>query len=513
MKINQRKAGVILSYLFTVVNAVVGFLYIPLIIYFIGQDQYGLYQLFGSILIYLGLFDFGLGKTVTRYYSKYMALGDEKSKENLLGISSVIFLVLSLFLLIIGTIIYPYLESFFGKSLTVEEILMAEKMYLVVLFTAIITVLTSVFKAVITAYERFIFLKGIMLVQVLLRPIVVLAVFLIESNAFILIVIQAFLNIGMIIAMIYYSFKKLKIKIKLHYWDSSLLKELVRFSFFIFITAVVDQIFWRADQIILGSFVGTTSVAIYSIGSQLLMYYMTLSTAMSGVFLPNITKRVTQNASDKDLTDIFIKIGRLQYLLLGAVLIGFIVFGKDFISLWVGEDFKNSYYITLLILLPFTIDLIQNIGLAILQAKNMYGFRAITFLIMAIANIIISIPLAILYGGIGTAIATGVCFLIGNGVVMNLYYYKKVGIDVISFWKEIAKLSLPMLLSLAIGMMINYINYINIDILAFFINISLFSVIYFIIIWFVSLNSYEKNIIKSPLNKIIKLKKEKKNSD
>src|SRR5699024_11208766 len=130
---NQRKAGAILSYIFTITNAIVGFIYIPLIIYYLGKDEYGLYQLMGSVLVYLGLFDFGLGKTVTRYYSKYIALNDDKKKENLLGISTIIFSILSIILLLFGSVFYFYLDNVFGKSLSDTELATAKKMYIVIL--------------------------------------------------------------------------------------------------------------------------------------------------------------------------------------------------------------------------------------------------------------------------------------------------------------------------------------------------------------------------------------------
>lgn len=501
MKINQRKAGAILSYLFTVTNAVVGFIYIPLIIYFLGQEEYGLYQLLGSFLVYLGLFDFGLGKTVTRYYSKYIALQDEKGKENLLALSSFLFIGFTLILVTFGSILYFYLDEIFKNSLTLYEIRVAKQMYIVILITVAITILTTVFKSIITSHEKFVFLKGVMIVQVLIRPLIVYAVFSIKASAFILVLIQAGINIFGIVALIYYSFVKLKIKIKFHYWDTPLIKELLRHSFFIFITAVMDQIFWRSDQVILGIIVGTSSVAVYSIASQIFMYYMTLSTAISGVFLPNITKRVTQRASDKELTNIFIRIGRVQYLLLGAVLIGFFLFGKEFISLWVGEKFIHSYYITLIIIIPFTIDLIQNIGLVILQAKNMYGFRATIMFGMSLINIAISIPLAKYYGGIGTAVATGFSFFIGNGLIMNTYYSKKVGLDIVKFWKEISSISTKMFIPLIIGFFINEVIS-GTGILLFLIKLFLFILFYVSIMWKLSMNKYEKNLILAPLESI-----------
>ncbi|WP_077706059.1 oligosaccharide flippase family protein [Virgibacillus dokdonensis] len=498
MEINQRKAGVVLSYTLTIVTALVGFIYIPILIHFLGKDEYGLYQLMGSVLVYLGLFDFGLSNTVTRYYSKYLALNDEEKKENLLAISAVIYATITFFLLIVGVVFYFYLDAIFGNSLTQTELVDAKKMYIIILLTASVTVSTSVFNSIINAHEKFIFLRLVSIIQTVIRPIVVVTVFTIEASALVVVVIQALIVVAGIILKIGYSIKNLKVKIKLHFWDKNLLKEMLRYSFFIFITVVMDQIFWRSDQLILGAILGTTAVSVYSIGSQIVMYYMTLSTSMTSVFLPNITKVVTNRNSDIQLTKIFIRIGRLQYILLGTVLVGFLLFGKEFIYVWVGGGFSESYYITLIILIPFTVDLIQNIGLVILQAKNMYGFRAITFFIMSLLNIVISIPLAIYYGGIGTAFATGVSYLVGNVLVMNIYYYKKVKLDVIKFWSEIFKLSTSFIALFTIGLVIKKINF-NSELLTLIIELFIFSIVSVILLWFFSLNQYEKKLFIRPL--------------
>lgn len=504
MNINQRKAGVILSYALTGINLLVGFIYIPLLIYFLGQDEFGLYQLMGSFLVYLSLFDFGLSNTVTRYYSKYSALNDEKGKENLLALSMIIYSILTVILVLIGIVIYFYLDNLFAKSLNPLEIMTAKNMYIVILITVAITIPTSIFNSIISASERFIFLKILSIVQTIMRPVIVIAIFTIESSALIVVIVQAFIIIIGVLLKIYYSIWILKVKIKFHNWNIPLLKEMLYYSFFIFITALMDQIFWRSDQLILGIIVGTTSVAVYSIGSQIVMYYMTLSTSMSGVFLPNITKRVTENASNKELTGIFIKLGRLQYILLGAVLIGFILFGKEFVTIWVGDNFSEAYYITLIIMIPFTIDLIQNIGLTILQAKNMYGFRAIVFLGMALLNVAFSIPMVIYYGGIGAAIATGISYLIGNGLIMNIYYYKKVGLNVFEFWKEIIKLSVVFVIVYFLGDLINELDLGN-STLSFLVKLILFIITFITLVWNFGMNSFEKSLVVIPINKIISI--------
>jgi O-antigen/teichoic acid export membrane protein len=509
LKINQRKAGVILSYGYTVINALIGLIYVPLLIFFLGQDEYGLYQIMGSILVYLNLFDFGLSNTVTRYYSKYLALRDEKGGQNLLAISTIIYLVLTVILIFVGIILYFFIDDIYSGTLSTSELITSQKMYIIILINVSVTISTAVFNSIITAHERFVFLKGLSILQTIIRPIVVVAVFSIESSALILVIIEAAINVFTVAIKIFYSLKKLKVKIKLSFLDMPLLREMIQFSFFVFLTAVMDQLFWRSDQLILGAVSGTKEVAIFSIASQIVSYYMALSIAMSGVFLPNVTKMVTNHVSNSELSKLFIKIGRIQYLLLGAVLIGFILYGKQFITIWVGEEFSKSYYITLIIMIPFTIDLIQNIGLTILQAKNLYSFRALVFLGMAITKVAISIPLANQYGGIGTAFATGVSYLIGNGLIMNIYYTKKVGLDINSFWKEISKLSFPLLIALGIGIFFNSIN-IGIQIVTILIKLILFLLVYLMLIWKLGMNQYEKGIFKGLFHTIFKLRKKSK---
>ncbi len=87
MNINQRKVGVILSYITLGLNALIGMIYVPLMIKYLGQQEYGLYQLMGSLISYFAIMDFGLSSTVVRFYSKYDAEKDKKGKENVLGIA------------------------------------------------------------------------------------------------------------------------------------------------------------------------------------------------------------------------------------------------------------------------------------------------------------------------------------------------------------------------------------------------------------------------------------------
>ena len=89
-------------------------------------------------------------------------------------------------------------------------------------------------------------------------------------------------------------------------------------------------------------------------------------------------------------------------------------------------------------MITITTPLIQNVGIEIQRAKNMHQFRSWLYLFMAAGNILINIPLVQNYGGFGAAIGTSLSYLIGNGLIMNIYYHQKIGLNMLYFWKELS---------------------------------------------------------------------------
>lgn len=416
-------------------------MYVPILLYYIGKSEYGLYQLIGSLIAYFSVMDFGLTAAVIRFYAKYKALRDQIGMENILAISLRGYSIVTLLALGIGIICYSFLDTAFGSSMSLTELTEAKAMFLLLLFNIIITLSTMIFRAVINAHEKFLFLKGLETVQLVLQPILVILVLQRYPSAFSVASVQTCINVVLIISRIYYSFHILHIRIQYHYWNRELFAEFKRLALSVFAVTLIDQVFWKTNQIILGVVSGTATVAVYSIASLIYLNYMALSTAISGVYLPHITELVAKQEPIQNLSKLFIQIGRWQYYLLALVASGFIIFGRQFIQLWAGKGFEDSYWITILIILPFTIDLIQNIGLAILQAMNRYGFRAKIYFFIGLLNLALAIPLGSYFGGIGCAIATGISMLIGNGFIMNWFYARFIHLDIQDFWKQIGKLA------------------------------------------------------------------------
>ena len=193
---------------------------------------------------------------------------------------------------------------------------------------------------------------------------------------------------------------------------------------------------WQSGQVILGILTNTNVVAIYAIGIVLGSYYGTFSSAISGVFLPRATQMTVAKASPKELTDMMIKIGRISFISLLYILGAFILFGKQFVTLWVGESYFDSWIIALIIMFAYTIPLTQSFGILVLEASNRVSFKAIMFLIFFVLGTILGGLLSKKFGSIGMISGIVLGWVIVQNI-MNYYYYKVLGINIIRFFKEL----------------------------------------------------------------------------
>ena len=297
---------------------------------------------------------------------------------------------------------------------------------------------------------------------------------------------------------IYYCVVRLRMKIVFSHLPWKLLKSIFGFSIFIALNQIIDQINWQTDKVILGKMINGAAVAIYVVGASINTMYISFSTAISSVFTPQIHRIVNSNLSESEqnekLTNLFVCVGRIQFFVLALILSGFVFFGEYFIYRWAGVDYGESYYIALLLICPVTIPLIQNIGIEIQRAKNKHQFRSIVYLIMALLNVGISIWLCYLLGIIGVAIGTTISLLVANGIIINIYYQKKLGINIIKFWKSILSTLPAFVIPIACGIVI-MLFYNFKSLLDFGLFIIIYVIIYAVSIYFLGLNREEKNII------------------
>lgn len=499
--VNQRKIGIILSYIYTATHVVVNLLYVPLLLRTIGQSEYGLYQLVGSLIAYISIMESLLSAGVVRYYCKYKNENNQEKMENVLAISQRIYSVFSLIVCVCGVALIFAFKSLYASSLSLFE--MQESIIMLVLLIAniIINIMNYVYVAVITASERFIFLKVISILSTIVQP--ALVYLLIKKYPYAIVIVISVVLINLLVAFVrrIYSKKVLNATIHYHGKDSEFVKGLFQLSSTILFALIADQIFWKADQLVIGKVLNTSAVAVYSVGSQIYMNYTPLGTAISSVFMSRLSKLYDVEKDIQSISELFIKVGRIAFLFLGLVLCGFILFGQDFIMLWAGEGYKEAYYVAVIIMIPLTVDAMQNLGLTILQIMNKYGFRGKVYFAIAIVNIITTVFLVKIVGIVGAAISTAISMAIGNGVIMN-FYYSKLGLNMRKFWKEIIKFLPAVVISLIGGIFLQKIYFANAAISLVF-HIVSFIIIYASSIFIFGLTKKEKALIFKETIKLI----------
>lgn len=507
MAINEKKSGVIISYITVVASTLINFAYVPILLGFMGKSEYGIYETMGSIIAYFSIMDFGLGSTITRFYTKYLALKDEKNMANVLAICSRIYAVITSIILAVGSVLYFFLEDIYKDKWSSSELESGKRVYVVLLISIAITIISQIYNAVISSHERFTFIKVATLIQTLLQPVVVILVMMAHPTAFAMVIVMTISNIALVAVKIYYCYAKLNMKIKLYNFEKALLYSMLGFSFYLFLTAMVDQMFWRSNQIILSSVAGTGAVAVYAPPFKIFTAYTMISSVIFSIFLPMVTTMVANNKPKDEFSKLFIKAGRLQFIILFAILTGFMLLGKEFLFLWLGRsDIRDSinvmYFVTLALIAPFSVELIQNLGLVIIQARNRCKFRALVFLCTAVITIGIAIPVAKRYGIIGCSIVTGCAFVVNSGFIMNVYFKKIMELDVKGFWVEIIKILIPGLACcIAAGFLFRYINLAS-TIVDFVVKGIIFVILYIVVMWLFVMNKYEKNLIMEPIKKL-----------
>lgn len=444
MPVNQLKAGVVLNYVVIFLNTVVGLLYTPYMLRMMGQSEYGLYSLVASVIAYLTVLDLGFGNAIVRYTAKFRAEKKTEEQYEMFGMFFLLYLVIGIVAFGIGLGLYFNVDTLFGNTMTAVELGRARIMMLLLVANLAFTFPMSIWGSIIQAYEDFVFQKSLNIIRIILNTAVMICLLHFGYKAVAMVVVQTIFNVLTLVINFIYCRRKLNIHIyfRFKHFHWGFLKEVALYSFWIFLNAIIDRVYWSTGQFVLGAMVGTAAVAVFAIAIQLEGMYMQFSTAISSVFLPKVTAMVATNRSRKEISDLFIRTGRIQYIVLAYILSGFIIFGRQFIELWAGAGYSDAYMISLLFFIPLTVPLIQNLGITILQARNEMKFRSVLYIIIALVSLATQIVLTRHFGGIGCAMGVSGALVVGQILIMNVYYRRRQDLDIMTFWKEISKMSI-----------------------------------------------------------------------
>lgn len=506
MKVNQLRAGSFLSYLQIFLGLIINLLYTPVLLRMLGQSEYGLYTTVASTIAMLNVLNLGFTSSYIRFFSKYRAQNDETAIARLNGLYLIIFIIIAAVAGLCGFALSMNLEFVFAEGLTNAEYSTARTLMILLTVNLVCTFTMSLFSSIIAAHERFVFLKLFGKLKTVLAPLLTLPLMYLGYKSIAVVTVTLLVSVCTDIIYVVYAVKVLHAKFAFTDFEKGLFKSLLVFTSFIAVNMIVDQVNSNLGKFLLGRYAGTGAVAVYSVGYTLYSSYMMFSTAISGVFTPRIHKIVNATKTmlseqRKQLSEIFIKVGRLQFIVLGLIATGFAFFGKSFIALWAGSGYDDAYYVTLLLILTSSIALIQNLGIEIQRALNKHHFRSIVYLGMALINLVLTMVLCQRYGVIGTAVGTATSLVVANGLIMNIYYHKKCNIDILLFWKNILRLAAGLILPVILGILAaSLLDFSKPAIMLA--GIMVYTIVYAVSMWLFGMNGYEKSLVQKPVGKI-----------
>ena len=493
--------GVIFSYIIIIAQCLSGILYTPIILHSLGQGEYGVYSLCNSFSGYLTIFNAGMNAAFVRFYVQTKTK-DELKLPSLNGVFFKIFAAMAVLSLIFGLIISWKAELLFGSNITYHEYLILKQLFIILAFTTFVTVFNCIFSSFIIANERFIFAKTVNLVQIILAPVLTIPLLLKGYGAIAVFLIRLLLTIVIVLFNAYYSFFRLKIKIVLKKVDRTFLKSILIFAGAITIQSIMDQLNWQVDKLVLAWTNGTNEISVYSVGSTLNTYYIMFASAISNVFIAEINRLVARG-KNKELSVLFDKTSRVFALLVFLIMSGYCIFGKTFILRWAGIEYGKSYYVGLLIMLPITVSLTIGLGQDIMRAKNIHKQQIFIHIAVTCCNFLISIPLAMKFGAVGSALGTFLCEIVICIIVQSIYYSKVGKLDMKAYYREMISIIPGLIFPVIYGLTVTRLGFVKYSYLSIGFYVFIYICIYSVCMWLITMNEYEKNLVKKAINRVI----------
>ena len=488
----QMTAGVILSYVAIAAELLSGLLYTPLVLRLLGQSQYGIYSLVMSFTGYLTIFNAGANAAYIKFYVQ--AKETDKSKvDGLNGLFLMIFAILAVVGVSAGLVIARFSPQLFGDKILPQEYALVGKSF--VLLSALIgaSVFNSCFNSIVIANERFIFGKTVNCLMIIAAPIITAPLLFAGYDCTVIISVKLLITAASLIANIIFCFKFLHIRYKMERYSRELIKSVVWFMSIILLNSVTDQLNWQVDKLILARTHGTKQISIYSVGSIFNSVYMQVGTTVSGIFIAQVNRLVSRNEK-KDLDDLFVRTSRLNMYVTCLVMLGFTFFGRAFVLRLAGYD--NSFFVGWLLMFPLTLTMTLGLQLEIGRAKNLHHIQIKINTVLCILNLLVSIPLAMKWGAIGSALGTFLTEVLICFIVQPIYIWKVLKMNLRKTFVELLKILPAMVIPIIVGIFLNYFNMIKPDYKSIGVLAAGYIIIYAVSVWLLAMNNEEKRMIK-----------------
>ena len=431
-------SGVVWSIIMNVVNAVYGFIMIPILISYFGKAEYGLIGLAQSVNAYMRLMDMGLTSTNVRFFSNWITKGENEKVKKLLSTCSSFYGFVGLLNAAVLLLVCLFSESIF--NVTPEQNAILQQLLIILAVSAIVNWFTSCYNQIIQATENVAWTQRMLLLTKLLMVATIFATVYFKFSIILyvaLTVICSWLTLPWIICKI----KQLLPFISfLPKFDKATFKEILPYTLNIFSFTIFSFSYNNLKPVFLGMQSTPESVTDFKV----IMGIVGIVSSVTGVFMTTLLPAASKVIANNDKQMYYrIAYQGTKYL---TVFMGFCVFGMmtvagDLLTLYVGESY--NYLLPWLLIMVFLQLANHNNSLSslVLAGTNIKPLSQMTA-ISSIAALIVAWFLIPSFGVGGVVLSTAF-YSVAQIAFYYIYYCPKV--LKVDSWQIIRTILIPVM--------------------------------------------------------------------
>lgn len=456
-------------------SIVVGLFMMPYLIHSLGEEQYGLWVIAGSIVAFYNLLDLGMMSAMQRFMMQSI-YKEIRAEINLtLSANFVITSVVGLLAVIATLVIIVAAGTFVSDAsrLSVFRVIVA----LLGMKAAFQFPLFS-FYGVLMAKYRYHVISNIQLVSLIIRTGLIVS--LIEGGyGLIGLGVATFIAelLGSIFIVLYAYRTDRKLQISIKGLTKRRFREYIDFGKYAYIIAVSNKVKESLDEVLVGWLVGLSAVTQYAIGAALIRYFESLIRSIFGVVSSVFNKYYVEERFD-ELRDVYLTVSEVATLIAFFVGFGLFLLGAEFISVWVGHGYLKSYYVLVILVISTAISSAEFSNIHVLMALGRHKQQAYVSTAEVLINLVLSLALGYKYGIYGVALGTTIPLTINSLFIRPIYTCNQIKVKLWDYYKiqlKISALAIVSMLLASVGKRFFEINsYIDIVIFGL-----VFTIIYF----------------------------------
>ena len=393
-----------MDYLALGVEMVIGVLMLPFNVRYLGQSAYGLWVLAASIPIYFSMLDLGYGVAQVKFAAQYRARRDRDGLNQIVSTLFFLFTVIGIIAFAVGALIAFNLDRFFQitpeQSSTGRQVLLIISLYVALGFPF------SVFGGVVNGFQRH-FLNGFVSIGTTIAVALVNIAVLMSGGG--LVELVAATTAVRLLAYIGYRANAYRafpgLSIRPAYVRLTRLREVTGFSAFILLIDMANKLNYSTDAIVIGAFMSTAAIAVWAVAQRLITTTQGLTTQINGSLFPIVVDIATLGEMER-LRRVFLQGTRLSLAMVIPIAIVLGLLAEPLVLAWVGKDFSESIPVIYILAAAVIIRVGNSTATTLLKGAGRHGLLAGANLVMALANLALSIALVSRYQLIGVAMGT-----------------------------------------------------------------------------------------------------------